>query len=197
MKKHLAALTFILSAFAMTSAQAQEYSSRGSNNSGPYIRVFTGANATNSLKSREGSVKFKKPGFTGAGALGYKFENGIRVEGEAAYRTHNMKSFHSSYGSAHGRGHLNTMSYSGNVLYDFDNDSRFTPYVGAGVGYTRASKGNRDIEIKNRKGTTSYQGIAGVNYAICDKTQLGLEYRYFKADKLKDHSVGLSLTRFF
>lgn len=62
-----------------------------------------------------------------------------------------------------------------NVYFDLVNNSRFTPYVGVGVGGARIENelGERDAEF-------AYQGRAGVEAALGAKLSVGAEYVYFR-----------------
>ena len=96
-----------------------------------------------------------------------------------------------------------------NAYYDFANDSIFTPYVGAGVGYTRMSAKffNADIStppdmsaMTEAKTNFSYAANVGVGIKIDTKTTLDIGYRYlnaghFKVDteKMKTHANEVSL----
>ncbi|TRD10622.1 P44/Msp2 family outer membrane protein [Erythrobacter insulae] len=102
-------------------------------------------------------------GFAIAGQLGYAFENGFRVEAEAAYSEYGV-STHSGLivggtnidsvdvailtrGAANaanptvgaviadGQGQVSNFGIFGNVFYDFDTGSAVKPYIGAGIGY--------------------------------------------------------------
>ena len=99
-----------------------------------------------------------------------------------------------------------------NAYYDFANDSIFTPYVGAGVGYTRMSAKFFDFDVDTLPGTMemsatteaktnfSYAANVGVGIKIDTKTTLDIGYRYlnaghFKVDtgKMKTHANEVSL----
>lgn len=187
-------------------------------NSGFYIGGFGGVNMTNvkDLKSEKNEsfqldVK-RKPGFTGAAALGYKFQTGFRTELEVAYRTMAIDILLAD-SDKNGLGEMNTnisaFSGMGNVYYDFDCfNLPVTPYIGVGAGIARFN-GSCDyshkhigtyrlIEGSGNQGV--YQAIAGLSYKVCEKTELSLEYRYFdtiKHSSTQNHTVGLGLKRYF
>ncbi|MGN1078717.1 MAG: outer membrane protein [Alphaproteobacteria bacterium] len=96
-----------------------------------------------------------------------------------------------------------------NAYYDFANDSIFTPYVGAGVGYTRMSIKffNADTStpgdmsaMTEAKTNFSYAANVGVGIKIDTKTTLDIGYRYLNAghfkfgtEKMKTHANEVSL----
>lgn len=182
MKKRVLALLMLATTCVATSVHADDCVDYGM-----YVSGFAGGNMSH---EHGHGIQFN-PGIAGGAALGYKFENNIRVEGEVAVRRNKIR---------HIDIHANTYSAMGNVYYDFENDSDFTPYIGAGAGYakTEASMKIGHTNISGSKNGFAYQGIGGVSYKIADKTHLGLEYRYFRAHKQQqNHTVALSLKRYF
>lgn len=75
-------------------------------------------------------------GITGGLSIGYKFENNIRIEAEAACR----------YNSIHLNDHKfinKTFSLMGNAYYDFNLRCAWIAYIGIGGGY---GSGHRKLE---------------------------------------------------
>lgn len=84
-----------------------------------------------------------------------------------------------------------------NAYYDFRNDSSFTPYVSAGLGYARIHHKTTDVyELKyysseetisdSRSDTDNnfaWSLGVGVKYNIYDNLSVDLAYRYFDAGK--------------
>ena len=173
-----------------------------------YVGAFGGANWLHVKHSHDVRLK-NNPGYTGAVSAGYKFNNGFRVEGEAAYRRNHVhaKNKHDNYDNTKAKGHVSTFTYMGNVLYDFDAVSNYVPnvvpYVGVGVGYGHQHvhvKAKNEYEHVSAKGKDSgfvAQGIAGVGYRLTDSTTLGVEYRYLMGKEPLAHSVGVSLRQSF
>jgi outer membrane protein OmpA-like peptidoglycan-associated protein len=119
-------------------------------------------------------------GWAGVGSLGYAFGNGFRLELEGGYRDNDVDSFS---GASSASGDASALSIMGNVLYDFNTGTAFTPYIGAGVGGARI-----DYDGFSPVGSTSindddtvfaYQGIAGVSYNLSPQAQIFADYRYF------------------
>lgn len=102
-----------------------------------------------------------------------------------------------------------------NLLYDFDTGTRFTPYVGVGVGFSVFTLHNISTGGARLFDTSqlvfAYQPMVGVNYAITEQLAAGLQYRYFATTNavLRDaaghvfairsasHNVLASLTYYF
>jgi len=131
----------------------------------------------------------------GALAIGYDFHPAlslpIRAELEYAARSQARTSF-SGTSSAYGFAATNTRktevsSLFANVFYDFHNDTKFTPYVGAGVGvaqirvkdnfwtsYGAVSTGSGSKTVEN----FAWNLGAGVAYSFDSNWKLDLGYRY-------------------
>ncbi len=73
-----------------------------------------------------------------------------------------------------------------NAYYDFHNSSKFTPYIGAGIGYTRMETSfgivNEDTAslYKKKKNNLSWNAGFGVSYAVSDTSSVDLGYRYIR-----------------
>ncbi len=69
-------------------------------------------------------------------------------------------------------------SLSLNAYYDIPTNTKITPYVGAGVGV--AFLRFKDFEEKHKSTEFTWQVGAGVSYALNDKWNLDVGYRYIK-----------------
>ena len=84
-----------------------------------------------------------------------------------------------------------------NVYYDHKTDSRWTPYVGAGLGWSRTEADLRlrfvrdnDVAIESARGTVSsletsveddlfgWQLLLGMDYAVDERLSAGVRFRY-------------------
>ncbi len=124
--------------------------------------------------------------------LGYDFALaqgvGLRPEIELGYKTNDIDS--------HSIGGVNTAGADGrseayvamaNFYYDFENSSRFTPYVGAGIGAARVnldgySSTTTGPMIDDSDTVFAYQGIAGVDFALDEQWSIFSDYKYFTAN---------------
>ncbi len=102
-------------------------------------------------------------------ALGYSFGNGVRAEGEFAWRSNELDSSIAS-------GDLDSFAGMVNGYYDIHNTSKWTPYVGAGIGLAHVTDSDVDDNV------FAYQGMAGVGYTVSETSDLVLGYRYFATE---------------
>lgn len=140
-----------------------------------YIGAFGGINWNNNHCDKQ------KAALLGTLSLGYKFNNGMRMEGEVGGWVRDSK--------GPGLGAFdNSWSLMANFLYDFDGAFRhlpkLTPYLGGGIGLAN--------------GELAGQAIAGISYRITKSISIGTEYRYFAGrEYAKGHCLGLTLRKAF
>ena len=124
-------------------------------------------------------------GYVGAGAIGWGFGNGFRLEVEGNYRRNDIGNRQTGLAIS-GR----ETKYGGmaNVLFDLDIGSPYVyPYIGVGGGYAlvdqqaRIATGPFSASLDSKKGGFAYQAVAGVSLPIPPVVGLSLlaEYRYF------------------
>ncbi|MEY0177709.1 outer membrane protein [Providencia rettgeri] len=149
--------------------------------------------------------------FGGGVALGYDFSNKFNVPIRAeldftargkANSKYNLEKEVDQYGSytndAKNQIKLNTLMV--NAYYDFKNESSFTPYLSAGLGYASVNQKTtlsdsyihatnpayNDSESNSRSHTSNnfaWSIGAGVKYAMNDNFDLDFSYRYLDAGK--------------
>ncbi|MFA5123109.1 OmpA family protein [Zavarzinia sp.] len=152
---------------------------------GPYISAFGGYVIQPSLDFKDAGDPEKytydnENGWAAGGAFGYDF-GGPRVEAEVTYR-HNSgdkAKGNMGYNEPNVTGDLSSLALMLNVLYDFENSSRFTPYIGAGAGVAWIYANKLDGFYDDDDTQFAYQGIAGVKVAITGGLSLFVDYRYF------------------
>jgi opacity protein-like surface antigen len=84
-------------------------------------------------------------------------------------------------------GHIDSVAFMGNVLWDILPNQSWTPYIGGGIGPARlsmnASVGPGSPFVGTLADTSdwqfAYQGIAGVKYSFSANWSVDLDYRYF------------------
>lgn len=131
-------------------------------------------------------------GWAAIGTLGYAFAGNWRLEGEFGYRDNDIDSIN----GVRTGGEHNTMSLMANILYDIPLTDRFTVSIGAGAGgvHEQFDDGllDQDEDIN-----FAYQGLAGLSYAIGQRTDLTLNYRYMRTDESDFHGAHAGHTDFY
>lgn len=219
--KKLIALS-IISTLGLTSflANANESEKNGvyvTGKMGASIIQMSGQKLTGtSYEYPEGNERYNgdshRTGVFGGGiALGYDFSNTfdlpIRAELDFTARgkansKYNLEKENNQFGSytndAKNQIKLNTLMV--NAYYDFKNESSFTPYISAGLGYASVNQKTtlsdsyidavnpayNDSESKSRSHTSNnfaWSVGAGVKYAMNDNFDLDFSYRYLDAGK--------------
>jgi outer membrane protein OmpA-like peptidoglycan-associated protein len=134
------------------------------------------------------------------GSFGYKWAQSFRTELEIGYREADVDSGRNAAGVVSPwTGQQRTWSTMVNFLFDIENDSRWTPYIGAGAGVSwigwKDSFGRSAVPTLAATpafdGTDerfTWQGIAGLNYDATKNLGLFLEYRYIGANNARYQS---------
>ena len=128
--------------------------------------------------------------FAAAVALGYRFgdrdERNFRVELQGLSLAGGDPRQFSVNGTADVAAG-NALGATGVMLngaLDFGNDGRFTPFIGAGIGYSSISAKIADTSgntIDDSAGAFTYQVFGGVGYELFDALTLTTELRYLGA----------------
>ena len=173
---------------------------------GPYFSGFLGVSIFkditvsnyDSQSSTSISEKFEfDPGIYIGGTGGYDF-GFARLEGELSYRGAEIDSITSqsnNYSIHDIDGNLGVFSAMVNGYFDFHNDSRFTPYLGGGIGIATLILSDVDGYV-TRGNNTYYQSLywesddtvfayqlgGGLDIALNKRFSIDVGYRYFKTD---------------
>lgn len=131
------------------------------------------------------------PGYGLVGQVGYGFGQ-IRLEGELGWRSNDLSNFNNSLGDQSVGGSIGGVSFMGNAYYDFKTNSKFTPYIGGGIGGIDLIADNITAgghPVTDASNTAfAYQGIVGLSYAVTDTLSIKGDYRYLRtADKVSLH----------
>lgn len=126
-----------------------------------------------------------------SGALGYRYEH-FRGELEYVWRKHNDE-------EVTNEGLTDTMkfksySYMFNVYYDLLPYNWWSPYVGAGLGYTRLKYNNVDTSwgysnAKYKESTFTWALGAGVSVKVTNRFNVDLGYRYYDMGSMKHADI--------
>lgn len=152
---------------------------------GPFVGIMGGANFMDNQDISGTGAGINPSVDTDTGwavmpSIGYRYGNGVRTELELGYRSNDVGSLS---GVAGGTGELKAKSVMLNLLYDFNIGSKFSPYIGGGVGYAQVDyDGVAPVgagRINDDDNVFAYQGIAGVSYWLNNSVELAAEYRYF------------------
>jgi outer membrane protein OmpA-like peptidoglycan-associated protein len=132
------------------------------------------------------------------GSVGWGFGNGLRVEGEFAYRYNGLDKV-TGPGGGSVSGSEQKFGPMVNVLYDFNGLGPVAPYIGIGGGYQwameRISSGGSSSN--DTKGAFAYQAILGLAVPITSAPGLAVtaEYRFMGlAGDRRYNSGGSSVT---
>jgi len=134
-----------------------------------YVKATGGINKPDADMNNGNSIGFDNGGIFNL-SIGKKF-NAFDVELEYSYGTHDWEN---KTTNVKGEGKEKGIFING--YYNLNLDSKVTPYIGAGIGRLKYNDGYSSETKK------SYQGMIGAAYAINEKVDLNVEYRYRKAD---------------
>jgi len=192
MKKLLvlaAAILISTAAFAGTTSTTTK-----TNNTGAYINANGGVNIIGNSDSNYNT------GWNTGIAVGYKFNQHLRLEGAFNYIRNNATE--TDIGESM-TGHTNQYLFMVNGYYDFGNFSGLIPYVGAGIGLNH---GTTSIETSgvfsgsfaaNNNDFTA-QTIAGFNCYISKNVAVGISYHFNpvfdSGETMYNNLINLSLT---
>ncbi len=123
-----------------------------------------------------------------SGEVGYAWGNGLRTAGELVYRNATVDGVTGTGAGASGGGLHNTAMMA-NMYYDIETGTRFTPYIGAGVGGSFVDADNlRTVNggtFDDQRFKLAYQGIVGAAVDLDGNWDFTVDYRYFATPDVK------------
>ncbi len=135
-----------------------------------------------------------------SGAIGYRYEH-FRAELEYVWRKKNSKQI-----TEFTKGKFKSPSYMFVVYYDFFPYYWFSPFVNAGIGYTRSKLAFRnstvDTNYNIKENAFTWSLGAGITAKVTNRFNVDLGYRYYDMGELstfngktnlEDHEVYLGL----
>ena len=117
-------------------------------------------------------------------ALGYDFGN-TRLEGEISYQKNDFEKASLLWVDVDLTGDITCLSLLMNGYYDFVNNSAFTPYLSAGLGFAKVEVNDLNVPGSGLPNSNdddtvfAYQVGVGVGYAVNEKVTIDANYRYF------------------
>ena len=148
-------------------------------------------------------------GIAFTGAVGYRFADGLRVEGELSYRKFDLKTLdvkepgglavllpeqqravpaalNALRGTSELEGDVREIALMANVYYDFDLGMDFEPYVVGGIGLNRISakaSGSGRLFVDDDDTVMAYQFGGGLGYRVGGSDDrpvtISLDFRHF------------------
>jgi opacity protein-like surface antigen len=121
-------------------------------------------------------------------AIGYRFLDNARIEGEVSYQQNDVDQTSALGVSLDSTGDAAGIAFLVNGYYDFTNTTAFTPYVSAGLGFAKVEINDYNIlgsgtpDFSDDDSVFAYQVGLGIGYAVTDKVTLDVKYRYFAAE---------------
>jgi OOP family OmpA-OmpF porin len=184
MKKHVFAATLMAAGIVAVAGSAN---AQGWNRDGVYTSVKGAWTAGEDQKYNNTGVKTQmNDGWGGSVAVGKSYGN-MRAEIEGLYLTNDVDNAKVNGANAAASGESSLLAGMVNGYYDFKNSTRFTPYVGAGVGYGTVDSDNvrsaGALTVDGNDEVFAYQGIAGASYELNPCWHLTGEYRYVGTTK--------------
>ena len=120
-------------------------------------------------------------GFVGLFGVGRQVRQNIRTELELGYRGNDIDQI----GGLNGAGDVTAWSFFANVLFDIPLGAAIKPYLGLGVGGLRLNADGvtpvAGTIVDDSDLAFGLQGIAGLEYALTDRLNVNLSYRYLLA----------------
>jgi OmpA-OmpF porin, OOP family len=140
-------------------------------------------------------------GWAALGTVGYAFDSHWRVELELGYRQNDMGAFSFIDGFDNEEdpiirtfsGELTEYTAMVNVIYDVPLSDRLDLNLGLGAGADYSQFEDSGI-VDDEDVTFAYQAIAGVTYALTDRLDLAVTYRYLNAGDPEFSSTALRRT---
>ncbi len=178
-------LVLLGTAAALSVAAASHSEAR--NNQGWYVGIEGGANW---VDDNDGFVAFSTgfftvpdtisfdTGWSVLATVGYGFDKNWRLELEGGYRSNDVDLLSTFFASTTSSGDLTQISLMANVLFDVPLTDRLDFTIGAGAGAVYSEFGGPFASSDDSDTNFAYQGIAGLSYAVTDRLDLTLTYRY-------------------
>ncbi len=168
MKKFSAVIVAATLSCLAGAAQAQNF----------YVGGYGAMNYTHDGNANGNEKMVYDPGY-GVGAVGgYVMGNGIRLEGEIAYRSNGVDTLDGVSVGAD----MTSWAFMANVLYDINTQSSIRPHIGGGLGVARGTIETGSLEYSDT--VFAAQFIVGVDYMVAPDLALTLDFRHMRTQDL-------------
>jgi len=114
--------------------------------------------------------------------VGYAFDNNWRIELEGGYRSNDWDAKTTFFGTSQWSGEIQQLSLMANVLYDVPLTERLDLTFGVGAGAVHSEFEENNVGDDDDV-NFAFQGIVGLSYAVTDRLDLTLTYRYLHVDE--------------
>jgi opacity protein-like surface antigen len=143
-----------------------------------YVGGYGAMNYTHDGNANGNDKRVYDLGF-GIGAVGgYAIGNGLRLEGEIAYRSNGIDTVNGVSVGAD----MSSWAFMGNALYDFNTQSSIRPHIGGGLGFARGTIETGGLEFSDT--VLAAQFIIGVDYNVAPDLALTLDLRHMRTQDL-------------
>jgi len=161
---------------------------------GPYLGAYLGGNVLEDSRSDDAQGSFGltfDPAVQGSAVCGWDFEPGNpvgegRIEVEYSHRSNPLDEVKFAEGRFRAGGDVTADSLLLNIFGVYHDKSRWSPYLGAGIGAVRIKASDLQVTGQPLSDDSSvvfaYQVGAGCEYALTDKLSLDFGYRYFNGN---------------
>lgn len=199
MKKTL--LLFFMSFIFLLGAnvQAQEWDAEFccEDDSNFYAKFFGGANILQNSSVSGHKITYRT-GYILSGSVGYRWCNGVKLEGEYAYRRNAINKMRTCCAGSSDNGNIHTSSYMANLLWDLPFSSwgcgSVRPFVGGGIGYDnqKLHSSNSWIVFNDKRHHFAWQLMAGLAMPLFCNAEATVEYRFHQAGcHFNNHAIGV------
>lgn len=117
-------------------------------------------------------------GFGIGGIAGYNMGNGLRLEGEFAYRANDIETIDGVPVGAN----VSSTAVMVNALFDIGTQTSFKPHIGGGLGIARGTIESVGLSFTDT--ALAGQIIFGVDYMMAPDLALLVDYRFFFTEDL-------------
>lgn len=143
-----------------------------------YVSGYGAMNYTHDGNANGNDKMVYDLGYGVGGTAGYAMPNGLRLEGEIAYRSNGIDTINGFSVGAD----MTSWAFMGNALYDFNVQSSVRPHIGGGLGVVRGTVETGNFEFSDT--VFAAQFIVGVDYNVAPDLALTIDFRHLRTQDL-------------